>query len=97
MDYLDDFLCTMQSDEFEDEYSDYEDDEDVSSRADRRKNEWKHAKRRTKIYNRNFRLVSKPLHYYAKNAPQVKSTSKTTWRMHDLRQINDLKEQENER
>jgi len=90
MNELDDFLCEQQIDELPDYYEclwdlaaqDYY--ESPSESAQRRKNEWKFAKRRYKLLcaknGTNFVMkYHKPVHFYAKNAPEVyyQRTNKT--------------------
>ena len=61
----------------------YEDDEEISLtpalRAERRKNEWKHAKRHAQILIDQDYELDKPLHYYAKTRPEFyyQRTNKT--------------------
>lgn len=79
MNELDDFLCDIQSDECyyedlfnltEDEYPDSE-----NSIAERRKNDWHHAKHNYRLLRNKWGLCFlkyfKPLHYYSKTKPEV--------------------------
>ena len=65
---LDDFLCEQQSDEFITE-DDLDDNEHMGI-AMRRKQAWKHARRRMEILaSHSSGEACKPLHYYASNSP----------------------------
>ena len=65
---IDDFLCEQQSDEFITE-DDLDDNEHMGI-AMRRKQAWKHARRRMEIRAfRDYETTDKPLHYYASNPP----------------------------
>lgn len=52
----------------------YENDEEISLtpalRAERRKNDWKHAKRHAQILIDQDYELDKPLHYYSKTRPE---------------------------
>ena len=87
MDYLDDFICESQSDEFIDEF--FEEDYQNSRAAERRKNEWKFANRRKRILGNN---ISKPLHYYSKNMPESHAFDKRQLRKRQ-RQIDNFENQ----
>ena len=74
MNELDDFLCEQQSDEFEYEY---EDEDYQPTTSDRRKRNWRYAKRNYKLLStlwgdtpRHLKYF-KPLHYYSKTKPEV--------------------------
>lgn len=82
MDSLDDFICEIQSDELPEELfyepSDLAEQEHYNSEtnykvgrtaAERRKNDWKYAKRNQAIVDA-MGGVDKPLHYYVKTAPE---------------------------
>ena len=61
----------------------YENDEKINSistlRAERRKNDWKHAKRHAQILLDQDYELDKPLHYYSKTRPEFyyQRTNKT--------------------
>lgn len=70
---------------------DYLDEEEypTSRAAERRKNEWKYAKRRKEILGNS---ITKPLHYYAKNMPESHAFDKRQLRQKQ-RQIDDFENQ----
>lgn len=59
----------MYEDWNEEEYSE-EDEYSMSRAAERRKNDWKFAKRNQKIAEEMGGQYEKPLHYYSKTAPE---------------------------
>lgn len=54
----------------EEDYIDNEEEYPVSRAAERRKNDWKYAKRNQKIAETFGGQYKKPLHYYVKTAPE---------------------------
>lgn len=72
MDYLDDFLCERQSDEYE--YEDENEEHYVNECSNKRKNDWHHAYNNYRLlcakWGRKFLKYFKPLHYYSKTKPE---------------------------
>lgn len=62
------------------------------SRAERRKNEWKYAKRRKKIVTLDA-TMKRPLHYYSKNSPSTQAYRDDTPSYKDRREIQKVKNQ----
>ena len=74
MEEFDDFLIGPQSDEFENEWENYEEEKYIDKIPQRRKNDWHYAKRNYKLlrekWGKEFLKYFKPIHYYSKTKPE---------------------------
>ncbi len=74
MEEFDDFLIGPQSDEFGNDWYTYEEEIHIDESPQKRKNDWRHAKRNYKLlrekWGEKFLEYFKPIHYYSKTKPE---------------------------